>query len=79
MLQGHDRLHQAHGPGRALGVADHRLDAADGDALRCGAGFGQEGCEGHPLGLIPHRRAGAMRFEESDGRGIHAGLIVGPL
>ncbi len=77
VVQGQHRLDQAGRSGRRLGVADLRLDAAQGDRGRIGAGGGEHPAQGVELDVVADLGAGGVRLDQPDRGGGDAGIGIG--
>ena len=77
VMQPQRDLDQSGQPRRGLGVADQRLDRADGGQAGLGARGAQRGNHGLQFGLVAGHGAGAMGFEQFHRRGRKAGLGIG--
>ena len=78
-LEGESDLDQAGHACGALGMADLRLDRAEGDTAHLGAGFPEHLVEYGQLGPIPHHRPRPVGFDQAHIGGGHARLAVGAL
>ena len=78
VVQGHDRLEETGGPGRGLGVSDlglHAAQGAPGSRLGLLAVEGQR--EATELRGVAGLGAGSVRFDQLDGLGGEARMLVG--
>ena len=67
-MQRQRRVDQPGQPGRALGVADQRLDRPDDATRRAGPGLAEDLGQRLDLGQVARRGAGAVRLDVADGR-----------
>ncbi len=77
MVEREGRLDQAGDAGRALGVADLRLDRAERAARGQGARAGEDLGQRRELGAVADDGAGAVRLDEADLRRRDPGGVVG--
>ncbi len=75
-FEGEDDLGEGRSPGTRLEVAEVPLEGGDG---QWGTAPSAEGAHRLDLGPVPHRGAGAVCLDESEGLGIDSRILPGPL